>query len=211
MSDKNAPGTKYTLLHLGWRIALGVVGVGMVALSVIVYANPPLRWSSEQAGTTPAKVTSTQAEATTYSVALVGIGAVALLLAANGLKLVSLSNKDATFATDPDRGNVNELKAESAKNTVKVPGEDAPEPKGKAAKVVGDDSIFEPEDIPIQVLADLLKDNPDAIRTAADVEYATRERGKGNHPWYLKLTNGESYKVAYGGRGKSEGTANKVE
>lgn len=213
VSDQKLPETKYTLLHWGWRCALLLVGVAMVAASVLVYTSPPLRWSTEQIGTAPAKVTSTQGDATTYGVALLSMGAVAILLAANGLKLVKLSKTEAGFASAPGPSAVNEAKksGDAPEKTVEVKDAESPEPEGEAVKTVSGEGVFKPEDIPIRVLADLSKEKPGAIETPADVEFGLHKHGKGNHPWYLKLMNGDTFKVAYGGQSKTGASVQQTE
>lgn len=88
-------------------------------------------------------------------------------------------------------------------------GETLPKSEGEAVRTVDGGDVYRPADIPVRVLADLMEKKPGAIETPGDVEFGLRKSGKGNNAWYVKTLEGETYKVAYGGRGVSGASVKK--
>ncbi|MCC6491789.1 MAG: hypothetical protein IT424_02085 [Pirellulales bacterium] len=69
--------------------------------------------------------------------------------------------------------------------------------------------VYRVDDVPLDVLASLLgqlKDQESPPSRLA-IEFVARRNGRGNHPWAIKFRGDERiWKLAYGGRGKSEPT-----
>jgi hypothetical protein len=214
-TDSHKPKKNQWKLSGWWRFGLSFAGALLIFLSIAIYTTPPsrLEWQKVDGGATT--TTGRQADPTTLAVSLLSMGVIALLFAANGLRLRSGSKDHFEFGpSDDDVRKAQET--ERAQSTTpgktadkQIEGKDSPEPKGAAIKTVGDDAVFEPEDVPITVFTDLLTEYPDAIEKPADIKFALRKTGRGNHPWRLTHIGGQVYTVAYGGRGKEGASVEK--
>ncbi|MCL4686710.1 hypothetical protein KJ059_18380 [Myxococcota bacterium] len=153
--------------------------------------------------------------ATIATACLIG-GAALLVYALNGVRLVRVGLGSIVAEGSSAGESASKYYArpptESVQN-IDLPG-DPPEPTEAPAKqltAVDDEvAVFELLDVPVQVVLDALGQWPDSAGrkpgTLADFQFATRKRGKGNHPWTLKFRDCTPVKVSYGGRGKADGT-----
>lgn len=72
--------------------------------------------------------------------------------------------------------------------------------------------ILAPDEVPLRILSDLSKVDDTPVRTQADVAYAARVAGQGNHPWIFKTADDDRlWKVSYGGQGKTTATVRRIE
>lgn len=200
-------------LHVMWRVALGFVGVLLCFLSVALFTNPPV-WSQHKAiGTANPSIDQGQADPSTFCIALLGVGVVMLLVAANGRKLLEVSSGGAKF-DGPSEEQVSEDVGQSQKVQAK---DEAQEPVAAASpdRTFERDGfeyqVFNPETIPAQVVADVAGARPEAVRTVSDIDYAFRRTGKGNHAWFIRTRRGLTLQVSYGGQGKSASTVKESE
>lgn len=87
MSTTGKRGADSPYLELGrlWRSALAFVGVIAVLFSALLFLVPPSRWASEHDATGAlVKSSNSQADPTTFSLALLIFGGIVLVFAANG-------------------------------------------------------------------------------------------------------------------------------
>gem|GEM_PF-5626086 len=135
-----------------------------------------------------------------------------ILTAANGRKIASVS-RDGIGYDAPSEDQVTEDEKKS-KKTIDTENE-APVTPAKPEKTFTKDGyeyqVFEAQDVPLEVLAAVSRAEPDLVDAVADVDYAFRRTGKGNHTWFLKAKSGETLSVSFGGQGKVAATVNKPE
>lgn len=153
--------------------------------------------------------------------ALIGAGAVLVLVAVNGRRLsgLKIAGAEATMAEE-------KVKDEQAKAAVMADlattggaspsdasGTDETSPGEGDARVLsiaGRDLVrVAPEQVPIRVLTDLTKHGA-PIKSSADIAWGARQGGQGNHPWFVQTRGGRVFKVSYGGQGKEDATVSEV-
>jgi len=198
------------------RWVSGVFGLVLVGLAVALLLCPFPTAFEMDGKNEITKQTRSVADLATIATALFLGGAAFLVYALNGVRLVrvglgslvaegsSAAESASKYYAQPPTESVQNIEAGGA----------PPEPTEAPAKQLTADNdqvaVFELRDVPVQVILDALSQWPDSAGrkpgTLADFQFATRKRGKGNHPWTLKFRDCTPVKVSYGGRGKAEGT-----
>jgi hypothetical protein len=186
---------------------LVLVGIVWIAGSAYLFVEPPRRTKTESPTSGPASTTVVQAEPTTFSTAIFVAGAVLVIIAANGRKLVRVSKEGAEFDA-PTQDQVFD-DAERVKAPIEETG--APpvtpaRPEKTFAKDGCEYQVFEPQDVPLEVLGAVSRGPGALAKTVADIDYAFRRTGKGNNTWFLKTRSGETVGVSFGGQGKTQPT-----
>ena len=153
------------------------------------------------------------AEPTTYCVALLAMGAVLLIVAANGLRVARLSRDGLEFPVPSEDQVLDDaLHAKAPDEVLTLPPPAAVAAPG-ATFTQNDDEyqVFEPEDIPAKVIEDLMRAPQPVIKSLSDVAYGFRRIGQGNHAWFVTTRGGVTQQVSYGGRGKSDASVKAAE
>jgi hypothetical protein len=200
-------------LHWTWRAVLTGLGAFSVLLSVALYDNPPVRESVDATGSN-AQVRRTQpADPTAFSISLLVFGGIALVLAANGRKILRLSKEGADFdGHSPSEVTKDDKNAQKAiEKADKEPPVTPVTPSTTFVKDGYEYQTYELDGIPPEVIADIQQEQPDVIKSFADILYGFRRTGQGNPSWFVKLRTGTTLQVSYGGRGKTGSTVKKVE
>lgn len=165
---------------------------------------------------------------TSSVVALLALGGVLWLFAANGRKLAKATfGKNSLDWAEPVSPEQAKKDLEAAAKTTDDDASEGDAPEGRSPKAppggrtieVGDRDLVlvEPGELPVAVVAHLHANASDADRSAlpnrlADVEYGARTAGRGNHPWFLKIRGHDVvFKVSYGGQAKGNATVTKIE
>lgn len=155
--------------------------------------------------------------------ALIGFGGLMALVGANGLRVASLKVPGGGF--DADKAVAKEVK--TALEGIN-PDEFKEEPTASGDEPVDETvvksrsqievrgrelDVVRAQDLPAQVFGDLAshlaQQGLDAV-TIGDIEWAARQRGRGNHPWFIELSGVGLWRVSYGGQAKAAATVAKV-
>lgn len=187
----------------------------MISLGGIAHAYlPPEKYFVERNGHWKVvKVLFETADTTILSAVLVIAGLVLVLYAINGYKLVRFSAGSFSAEAEDAKGRAQNFYSSDAdlqeSRTVEAP-RDAPQPTEPAVGTVKENgeelAVYELKDVPLSVVADAIGGWPEedgAPRSTSDFEFATRKKGKGNHPWTIKFHGRPAITVSYGGKGKS--------
>lgn len=83
--------------------------------------------------------------------------------------------------------------------------------EGKGSVVINDETevVYSLPFVPRELLFDLFKHWPSEYSRPKDFstfEFATKKKGKGNHPWTVKFKDLPAFKISYGGQGKNAAT-----
>lgn len=216
----NSQGDWSPVLEPRWRFSLAGLGLLAILISLVLYWIPPNREDKDTTSTiehaytkaATVKTTLRPADPTSFCLSLFGSGVLALFVAANGLRLVKVSKEGGDFAVptpaqvDKAVRNAKELPTETLKLQVAAPDLPSPAPEPTAGETVGTKKVYQPKEIPVQVIADFFAGFPDSVETVDDIAYGVREQGKGNFPWFIHLKSGDTFKVSYGGQGKRGAT-----
>jgi hypothetical protein len=224
------------LLALVLFAAAGCVWIAPPQRSVFAPQCPEVRVTDATATSrlsADACVGKVTADVGILTAALVALGLGFALVAVNGRRLLWLKvpgGLEASFADvekkaesvlrgrldggEPARAAEAHLGAAAAPAPAPAPSGTEPvaAPRG-VVRVDGKDlSVFALEDVPVKVMRDLLKEVRDEdLPKLMDVEFAARESGQGNHPWFVKFRDrGTVFRVAYGGQGKPNATVTLV-
>lgn len=146
-------------------------------------------------------------------VALVGLGALLILVGVNGRKVVGLKFGGAEATLDGAAKDAEAKAVLAAEVAGEEPADEGTasdlEPGQGAASLIkiGDAELVrvEPGQVPARVLADMAADGF-SVRSSADVAWGARRLGRGNNPWYVHLKSGRTFKVSYGGQGVTGAT-----
>lgn len=136
----------------------------------------------------------------------------------NGLRLTKLTVGSVSAETKPPEVKAAEEFAERGQPQKEVavtdrPAENLVEPvtAEEGTVVINDEaeSIYSITTVPRYVLDDLFKHWPSEYEQPKDLsafEFASKKKGKGNHPWTLKFKDLPALRVSYGGQGKESAT-----
>lgn len=209
----------YLELHCGWRWAFAVAALGALFAAWWMVRWPPSYERIEKGprGET-LRMTTTQTESNTFALGLLCFGGIAAFMAANGLKLAKVSSDGAEAAARIQeeakavRNSADEDTGSQFTTATQWPDEDPPVPP--ITKIDGY-NIYSADAIPIQVLMDLKKElaakqSSASLKYPLDVKYGQRQPGQGNHAWYVTLSNGSTFRLSYGGQGKTAATVTPV-
>jgi hypothetical protein len=197
----------------------GVLGLVFAVSAGLLLFWPPQRVVKELDGG-GATIGSTVADADVVAATtvLLIVGMAFLAIAVNGLRLARFSagglTAEAMNATE--RAKEFYSHADEDVESLQIDGSQ-PEgvatlthaPSGTVASSQGELSIYELRDVPMHVIRDALRSWPDGHQlpgSVAEFEFASRKKGKGNHPWALKFKNTPPIVVSYGGQGKTDAT-----
>lgn len=148
-------------------------------------------------------------------------GCALVLFGVNGLRITRLHG--ARFGTEtPELKEAEKyLKTpELQDQATEVVGKDdeSPPPQDSPSGQVADTSndqyyVYSLAEVPAKVLGDAISECPpgDRPENMGTFEFATRKRGKGNHPWILKFNGKKAIIVTYGGYGKVKPTVDSKE
>lgn len=150
----------------------------------------------------------------TEPLALLLIGSLGLIIALNGRRIYSLSIGNNTIKTAPEV----KIKADQAlerPETVEAldkelePNADAPFAEPEAGTTIVREGkvyrVYGLYDLPSEVIGDALTHWPkdeSPPKNAADLVFALRRDGRGNHSWLLKFKGKRELLVSYGGKSK---------
>lgn len=195
-------------LHWAWRALLAFTGILLCLLSLALFSNPPIRKDWQAVGTLNQALNQAQGDPTTFCIALLGVGVLALLVAANGRKLLEVSSGGAKFdgpSADQVADDVERSQSITAQEDTREPVA-AAGPERTFERDGFEYQVFSADSVPLRVIADVVQAKPDAVKTIDDIAYAFRRTGKGNHAWFIRTERGLTLQVSYGGQGKSEAT-----
>ncbi|HGM5919363.1 TPA: hypothetical protein ACKP5X_001644 [Stenotrophomonas maltophilia] len=199
------------------RIFTALLGL-MTFLGGIAYSYlPPDKFSVERDGRWKVVKASFESTDTTLLSAVLAVGGLVLVLyAINGYKLIRFAagsfSAEAEHAKDLAQ-NFYRLGADVADSKQVETAREAPQPTEPAVGTVKENgeelAVYELKDVPLSVISDAITAWPNedgAPRSTADFEFATRKKGKGNHPWTIKFQGKPAITVSYGGQGKAGAT-----
>lgn len=196
-------------IELHWRWIAFVTGALIVIASVSIFLWPPLRTTNSiQTNPAGSTTTSTEGDPTTYCVPLLMLGAGLILYAVNGLRVGRVSKEGFDLLPDVTEQEIVTATA-NAKVIETVAKEEPPAGAGSRSIVVDGTShrVYMPNEIPLAVIDEVVKNSEASIKCADDIEYGLRREGSGNHKWFLKTKQGSTWTVSFGGKGKTTGTA----
>jgi hypothetical protein len=98
-------------LHWAWRAALGIAGTALVVIGMLWWSSPPQHDVFAPQATDKSAVAKVDAPSEVLSGALVGLGVVLLVVAANGRRLTSIKIGDNEFAFAAAAADAAEAKA----------------------------------------------------------------------------------------------------
>jgi hypothetical protein len=203
------------------RWAVLAFGAAAIALSLILFNRPQLHSTEEFQRNHEGHWTSSEKNEKTSRVteplAVLAVGAIAILFALNGRRLHRFSVGSTNWDTDDG-----EKAKQIAEELLRLPGvakklaaelkhgaqQNVPAASSPAAIVDRDDEKYEVyslTELPTQVLGDALSKWPEGESrpsSVADFKCALRKGGRGNHPWLLQFKGKRELWVSYGGKGK---------
>jgi hypothetical protein len=211
-----------TTLRPWERLVALAFGAAAIAFSLILFARPQTHSTQEfqrnHEGNWTSSDKTEKTSRVTEPLAVLALGAIALLFALNGRRLYRFSVAGTNWDTDEGNGTKQQGLA-----LLKVPGvakklATEPESETQESPVLATSSpaaiveregekfeVYSLNDLPTQVLGDALSKWPkDDSRpgSVADFKCALRKGGRGNHPWLLQFKGKRELWVSYGGKGK---------
>jgi hypothetical protein len=191
-------------------------GVALIALGWLLLYRPPFAVTVEENGQgVVAKKTISTSQASTPAVALLLSGLGLIIYGINGFRLTQFSAGGISAESSSAAKDASKYykQPELEDTALSIPGStaDAPIPTQPPTTILntpasGSVEVFELKDVPISVIADAVEKWPAGEREPSnlgDFEFATRKRGKGNHPWTVKFRGCKVVVVSYGGQGKT--------
>ena len=200
-----------------WRVFTSIAGAAIFVGGVAHAYLPPSKFSVERDGHWKVVKASFESTDTTLLSAVLAIGGLALILyAINGYKLIRFAaggfSAEAEHTKDRAQ-NFYKSGADIADSKKVETAREAPQPTEPAVGTVKENgeelAVYELKDVPLSVISDAITAWPNedsAPRSTADFEFATRKKGKGNHPWTIKFQGKPAITVSYGGQGKAGAT-----
>jgi hypothetical protein len=143
---------------------------------------------------------------------------VLFLWALNGLRLTKLTVGSVSAEAKPSEVKAAEEFADRGQSQKDVVVTDRaeenlvePTTEGEGTVVINDEaaSVYSITTLPRYVLDDLFNHWPTEYEKPRDLsafEFASKKKGKGNHPWTLKFKDLPALRVSYGGQGKESAT-----
>ena len=205
------------------RWGLALVGVGLLVMAVLLFLNPTEVRAFPPQCAEPSCVTVVEESNSTTSLVLAAGGVLLLVLGINGRQIVGLKlgGAEATMSDAQKDDAAKRAVATDSRSPDTEAEQDAteddqlsPAPGEGTASVLqaGDVELVrvEPAQVPAVVIADLIGSGV-PVKSSSDLAWGARAIGKGNHPWYVQLRSGVTYKVAYGGRGKAGPSVSEVQ
>jgi hypothetical protein len=148
----------------------------------------------------------TQTDQTAVSIDLSILGVALLLIAANGRRISEFSRDGVGFS----KVSPADVRAAEKQSEVVEINKPSPVPQEPPQQILATDGatyqVFRPVDIPLEVITDALGELKEPPADLSAFQAAYRKKGKGNHSWLLKMRDGNTIKVSYGGKGKQEAT-----
>lgn len=206
-------------LRTSARWACCIAGLISVVSAFFVLFQPPSRSTVEwkEKGVF-AKSSATSVDTSTPFTVLVVSGFALLIYGLNGYRIIRLSAAGITAEAASAAAKAEEFYGSTQQDVetlrIEQPGEVAPPPPTQPPATTiydaGDDiAVYELKDVPFSVLRDALSSWPSLEKPPGDLrdfEFASRKRGKGNHPWTLKFRGHSPVLVSYGGHAKAGAT-----
>jgi hypothetical protein len=202
------------------RTMIALAGVVALAIAMALTFYPTSRVKEERDGKNlVVKSSVEQTDQKELSLLLTASSLIMFFWALNGLRLSKLTVGSVSAETKVDAVKVAEkyAKADQAPTDVTVPTpppEDIKEPSNPVevgSVVIHNEleAVYSLANTPRYVLEDLFKIWPVALPKPNDYstfEFATRKKGKGNHPWTVKFADLPAFRISYGGQGKEAAT-----
>lgn len=203
----------------GWARGIsGLLGLALVISSgVAVYFPPTPSTVVYDKSDVQISRTSTPSDLSSVLVTLALSGVGLILFGINGYRFTRFSAAGVSADSEAVAQQAKkEIEAESdATQKIEIDKRSDPEPAAPQAPVAtieADDesyAVYALADVPAKLIGDALAGWPadhNKPSTLADLEYASRKKGKGNHAWQLKFRGIPPVRVTYGGHAKSDPT-----
>ena len=198
-----------------WGMVVG--GLLAVTALVVLYA-APTSLVSESYGDDGTAQTVREKQDTSTAFIAVFIGGVAMFgFSLNGLRLARIS-AGGLVAESRDAGSAAQEYADTLETDRAEPEElviaDNASPEAFTPPVRhvefsdGTHAVYGLESVPVSVLNDAFSKwpYPNLPTDMGQFEFATRKKGRGNHPWTVKFRSHRPVVVSYGGQGKKDAT-----
>ena len=115
-ATKHKPVHRDARLDDGWRFVLAVLGLALIVLGIDLWVSPPSHKAFAPSATMKGAIGNVETPSDTLSGVLLGLGAVLVLAAANGVKVASVKFGD----TEVDWMDIAAAKAKDAGTTAKA-------------------------------------------------------------------------------------------